>query len=126
MRGNHALCKGTAYSWVPVHSELLGAWVYSTVCKLGIADGCRYDRQKCEPKEVQDMQLLAAMAPPSGGRNPFSQRIQVTRADMHVAAGHFAGQQVCGSQHGPDWRKGLLCIRLVHHLCGNRLCQCVK
>ena len=37
---------------------------------------CRYDRQKCEPKEVQDMQLLAAMAPPSGGRNPFSQRIQ--------------------------------------------------
>ena len=48
---------------------------------------CRYDRQKCEPKEVQDMQLLAAMAPPSGGRNPFSQRIQArAQSDAHASS----------------------------------------
>ena len=36
---------------------------------------CRYDRLKCEVKYVKDMQLLAAMAPPGGGRNAFSQRV---------------------------------------------------
>lgn len=35
----------------------------------------RYDRARCEVKHVKDMQLLAAMAPPGGGRNQFSQRI---------------------------------------------------
>lgn len=35
----------------------------------------RYDRARCEVKYIKDMQLLGAMAPPGGGRNPFSQRI---------------------------------------------------
>ena len=37
----------------------------------------RYDRQRCEAKQIKDMQLMAAMAPPGGGRNAFSQRLQV-------------------------------------------------
>lgn len=43
--------------------------------KLWCDNGFWYDRLKCEPKEVKDMQLLAAMAPPGGGRNAFSQRV---------------------------------------------------
>lgn len=43
---------------------------------------CRYDRQRCEAKQIKDMQLMAAMAPPGGGRNAFSQRLQV----MHSAS----------------------------------------
>lgn len=43
--------------------------------KLWVDNGYWYDRLRCERKEVRDMQLLAAMAPPGGGRNPFSQRI---------------------------------------------------
>ena len=38
----------------------------------------RYDRQRCEAKQIKDMQLMAAMAPPGGGRNAFSQRLQVS------------------------------------------------
>ena len=38
---------------------------------------CRYERQRCNAKHVRDMQLLAAMAPPGGGRQTVSQRIQV-------------------------------------------------
>lgn len=43
--------------------------------KLWVDNGFWYDRKSCEPKEVRDMQLLAAMAPPGGGRNAFSARI---------------------------------------------------
>ena len=43
--------------------------------KLWVDNGFWYDRQKCELKHVKDMQLMAAMAPPGGGRNAFSQRI---------------------------------------------------
>ena len=46
--------------------------------KLWVDNGFWYDRAKCEVKHVKDMQLLAAMAPPGGGRNPFSQRILVS------------------------------------------------
>ena len=44
---------------------------------------CRYDRQRCEAKQIKDMQLMAAMAPPGGGRNAFSQRLQVSQTLMH-------------------------------------------
>lgn len=40
--------------------------------KLWVDNGFWYDRIKCEPKHVKDMQLLASMAPTGGGRNPFS------------------------------------------------------
>jgi dynein heavy chain, axonemal len=43
--------------------------------KLWIDNGFWYDRTKCESKEIRDMQMLTAMAPPGGGRNPFSQRV---------------------------------------------------
>ena len=43
--------------------------------KLWADNGFWYDRMKCEVKYVKDMQLMAAMAPPGGGRNQFSQRI---------------------------------------------------
>ncbi|KAJ7527535.1 hypothetical protein O6H91_16G059900 [Diphasiastrum complanatum] len=44
--------------------------------KLWIDNGFWYDRQKQEVKHVKNMQLLAAMAPPGGGRSAISQRIQ--------------------------------------------------
>lgn len=44
--------------------------------KLWVDNGFWYDRAKQEVKHVKDMQLLAAMAPPGGGRSQFSQRIQ--------------------------------------------------
>ncbi|EFJ08553.1 hypothetical protein SELMODRAFT_185288 [Selaginella moellendorffii] len=44
--------------------------------KLWMDNGFWYDRQKQEVKHVKDMQLLAAMAPPGGGRNFISQRVQ--------------------------------------------------
>ncbi len=47
---------------------------------------CRYDRQRCEVKHVKDMQLLAAMAPPGGGRNAFSQRVQACFATLNVTS----------------------------------------
>ena len=43
--------------------------------KLWCDNGFWYDRLKCEPKEIKDMQLLASMAPPGGGRSTFSQRV---------------------------------------------------
>jgi dynein heavy chain, axonemal len=46
----------------------------------------RYDRQRCEVKHIKDMQLLAAMAPPGGGRNHFSQRISACFATINVTA----------------------------------------
>jgi len=43
--------------------------------KLWHDNGFWYDRSKQERTHVSDMKLLAAMAPPGGGRNPFSQRV---------------------------------------------------
>ncbi|CEG01942.1 Dynein heavy chain [Ostreococcus tauri] len=43
--------------------------------KLWNDNGFWYDRSKQERTYVNDMKLLAAMAPPGGGRNQFSQRI---------------------------------------------------
>lgn len=38
--------------------------------------GFWFDRRKCEEHQIKDVRLVAAMAPPGGGRHPFSQRIQ--------------------------------------------------
>ena len=54
--------------------------------KLWCDNGFWYDRQKCEPMTIMDMQLLAAMAPPGGGRNAFSQRIQACFSLVNVTA----------------------------------------
>ncbi len=48
--------------------------------KLWVDYGFWYDRQRCEAKQIKDMQLMAAMAPPGGGRNAFSQRLQVSNS----------------------------------------------
>ena len=50
--------------------------------KLWVDYGFWYDRQRCEAKQIKDMQLMAAMAPPGGGRNAFSQRLQVNKASV--------------------------------------------
>lgn len=44
--------------------------------KLWMDNGFWYDRTKQEVKKILNMQLLCAMAPPGGGRNRISQRIQ--------------------------------------------------
>jgi hypothetical protein len=44
----------------------------------------RYDRQRCEAKTIKDMQLLAAMAPPGGGRNAFSQRVMAMFSTVNM------------------------------------------
>jgi dynein heavy chain len=44
--------------------------------KLWSDNGFWYDREKQEVKMIKDMQLVTSMAPPGGGRNPFSQRVQ--------------------------------------------------
>ena len=43
--------------------------------KLWADNGFWYDREKQEVKTIKDIQLMASMAPPGGGRNAFSQRI---------------------------------------------------
>eukprot|EP00959_Pyramimonas_sp_CCMP1952_P361628 7573555-Pyramimonas_sp.AAC.1 len=45
--------------------------------KLWADNGFWYDREKQEVKNIKDMQLISSMAPPGGGRNAFSQRVQV-------------------------------------------------
>lgn len=45
---------------------------------------CRYDRQRCEVKAIKDMQLLAAMAPPGGGRSAFSQRVMAVFSSVNM------------------------------------------
>ncbi|GFH10191.1 dynein-1, subspecies f, partial [Haematococcus lacustris] len=54
--------------------------------KLWVDNGFWYDRQKCEVKYVKDMQLLAAMAPPGGGRNHFSQRVGACFSTINVTS----------------------------------------
>lgn len=50
--------------------------------KLWVDYGFWYDRERCEAKQIKDMQLMAAMAPPGGGRNAFSQRLQVSHPNL--------------------------------------------
>lgn len=47
--------------------ELLRQW---------IDYGCWYDRKKQQLRYILDMQLIAAMGPPGGGRSEISQRLQ--------------------------------------------------
>ncbi|KAG1668463.1 hypothetical protein FOA52_005236 [Chlamydomonas sp. UWO 241] len=54
--------------------------------KLWVDNGFWYDRQRCEVKHIKDMQLLAAMAPPGGGKNAFSQRVGACFAMLNVTA----------------------------------------
>lgn len=54
--------------------------------KLWVDNGFWYDRVKCEVREVRDMQILAAMAPPGGGRNLFSQRIMACFSTICITA----------------------------------------
>jgi len=54
--------------------------------KLWVDNGFWYDRQRCEVKHVKDMQLLAGMAPPGGGRNQFSARIMACFSTINVTA----------------------------------------
>ncbi|KAF5831208.1 dynein-1-beta heavy chain, flagellar inner arm I1 complex [Dunaliella salina] len=54
--------------------------------KLWVDNGFWYDRHRCELKHIKDMQLLAGMAPPGGGRNPFSARIMACFSTINVTA----------------------------------------
>eukprot|EP00232_Nephroselmis_pyriformis_P029065 CAMPEP_0182867354 /NCGR_PEP_ID=MMETSP0034_2-20130328/8675_1 /TAXON_ID=156128 /ORGANISM="Nephroselmis pyriformis, Strain CCMP717" /LENGTH=4528 /DNA_ID=CAMNT_0024999703 /DNA_START=83 /DNA_END=13669 /DNA_ORIENTATION=- len=54
--------------------------------KLWVDNGFWYDRAKQEVKQIKDLQLLAAMAPPGGGRNPFSQRVQSCFYEINMIA----------------------------------------
>ena len=54
--------------------------------KLWVDNGFWYDRLKCEVKHVKDMQLMASMAPPGGGRNHFSQRILACFSVLNMTA----------------------------------------
>eukprot|EP00798_Chlamydomonas_sp_ICE-L_P021926 gene21926-28972_t len=54
--------------------------------KLWIDNGFWYDRNKCEVKVIKDMQLIASMAPPGGGRNAFSQRVSACFATINVTS----------------------------------------
>ncbi|KAL0040883.1 hypothetical protein WJX79_008591 [Trebouxia sp. C0005] len=54
--------------------------------KLWVDYGFWYDRQRCEAKQIKDMQLMAAMAPPGGGRNAFSQRLQACFSLINVTS----------------------------------------
>ena len=51
--------------------------------KLWMDNGFWYDRMKQEVKKILNMQLLCAMAPPGGGRNRISQRIQACFSLVH-------------------------------------------
>ena len=52
--------------------------------KLWADNGFWYDRGKQEVKNIRDMQLLATMAPPGGGRNAFSQRVMSVFAVINM------------------------------------------
>ncbi|CAK9199554.1 unnamed protein product [Sphagnum troendelagicum] len=54
--------------------------------KLWMDNGFWYDRQKQEVKKILNMQLLCAMAPPGGGRNRISQRIQACFSLLNITA----------------------------------------
>ena len=52
--------------------------------KLWANNGFWYDRSKQEVKHIRDIQLMASMAPPGGGRNAFSQRIMSVFATLNM------------------------------------------
>ena len=52
--------------------------------KLWADNGFWYDRGKQEVKNIRDIQLMASMAPPGGGRNAFSQRIMSVFATLNM------------------------------------------
>ena len=52
--------------------------------KLWADNGFWYDRAKQEVKNIKDIQLMASMAPPGGGRNAFSQRIMAVFAVLNM------------------------------------------
>jgi len=52
--------------------------------KLWNDNGFWYDRSKQERTYINDMKILAAMAPPGGGRNQFSQRIMSIFAVLNM------------------------------------------
>nr|PNR35709.1 hypothetical protein PHYPA_021559 [Physcomitrium patens] len=54
--------------------------------KLWMDNGFWYDRTKQEVKKILNMQLLCAMAPPGGGRNRISQRIQACFSLSNITA----------------------------------------
>lgn len=54
--------------------------------KLWADNGFWYDRQKQEVKNIRDVQLIGSMAPPGGGRNPFSQRVQALFSVINMTA----------------------------------------
>ena len=54
--------------------------------KLWCDNGFWYDRAKCEVTNIMDMQLMAAMAPPGGGRSAFSQRVQACFSLVNVTS----------------------------------------
>ena len=52
--------------------------------KLWADNGFWYDRAKQEVKNIKDIQLMASMAPPGGGRNAFSQRIMAVFGTINM------------------------------------------
>ena len=52
--------------------------------KLWADNGFWYDRGKQEVKHIKDIQLMASMAPPGGGRNAFSQRIMAVFGTVNM------------------------------------------
>jgi hypothetical protein len=62
--------------WVGWRGSQFGFMPPLELLKLWMDNGFWYDRQKQEVKKILNMQLLCAMAPPGGGRNRISQRIQ--------------------------------------------------
>ena len=52
--------------------------------KLWADNGFWYDRAKQEVKSIKNMQLMATMAPPGGGRNAFSQRVMSVFAVLNM------------------------------------------
>ena len=52
--------------------------------KLWADNGFWYDREKQEVKTIKDIQLMASMAPPGGGRNAFSQRIMAVFSVLNM------------------------------------------
>ena len=54
--------------------------------KLWVDNGFWYDREKCEVKHIKELQLMASMAPPGGGRSAFSQRVSACFALINMTA----------------------------------------
>jgi hypothetical protein len=71
-----SLSSWVGVGWWPGGGSQFGFMPPLELLKLWMDNGFWYDRQKQEVKKILNMQLLCAMAPPGGGRNRISQRIQ--------------------------------------------------